>query len=172
MDELETCVTAWEQGNRGARDAAAKALGIGLNDTIAQSIAALLEQANGERRKFRLSTKDVLSTIRDALASPHGLAVRHGGAEAFTKTTLCFVVKPPNGDEVAETKSDLEAGRRATLAVAPSIMIERQRRVRTLPPAGRRMRRGDGRWEGGSSAAGVQGQHDACATLAALQSTW
>jgi uncharacterized protein (TIGR02996 family) len=135
MNELETCVSAWERGDLGARDAAAKALGIGLNDAIAQTVDALLQQANGERRKFRLSTKDVLSTVREAVTSPHGIAVRHGGSEAFTTTTLCFVVKPPGSSEVIVGIKEGKADRPSPGVIWPSLSPWQQNYARNLKRA-------------------------------------
>src|SRR5689334_12760082 len=77
---IEACASAWiaEQGGR-ARDEAARALGLALDDAVADAIASRLAGANYERTKFTLTHEDVIRVMLDAIASPHGVAVRHGG---------------------------------------------------------------------------------------------
>ncbi|MFO0551012.1 MAG: TIGR02996 domain-containing protein [Polyangiaceae bacterium] len=58
-------------------------------------LTSLLEAANGKRRKHRLTLEDVEQVVDAALASPHGIAVRHGGAESLAYTTLCLGVTTP-----------------------------------------------------------------------------
>src|SRR5262245_31820098 len=64
-------------------------------DGLPAALVALLDKVNGKRRKLLLTRDDVAQTIQEALASEHGIAVRHGGAEALAKTTLCVAIKPP-----------------------------------------------------------------------------
>jgi len=93
-DDLDA---AWKAGDSKARDAAARVLGVKLDDKLAGAITALLDKANGKRRKFLLSYADVLRAVSEAVASPHGIAVRHGGAEFLGKTSLCLAVKRGDG---------------------------------------------------------------------------
>ena len=96
-DDLETCATAWKAGDLALRDAAAHRLGIALDDTTAGALAAALERANGRRRALVLSYADVLRAILEARNSPHGIAVRHAGNEAQSKTSLCLAVTRDGG---------------------------------------------------------------------------
>lgn len=102
MDEsdLDRCVAAWKRGDSPARDEAARAIGIELDDATVAKLDALLEEANGKRRKFILTPGDLLVVVREACDSPHGIAVRHGGADLASKTTLALAVKPPRKDTV------------------------------------------------------------------------
>ena len=56
-------------------------------------VLTLLATANGKRKKLLLTPDDVAQAIAEALASPHGLAVRLGGTEVLGKTTLVLAVK-------------------------------------------------------------------------------
>ena len=47
-----------------------------LDEKTAGAITALLDKVNGKRKKFKLALDDVTRVVADALASPHGLAVR------------------------------------------------------------------------------------------------
>ncbi|MCX5744693.1 MAG: TIGR02996 domain-containing protein [Proteobacteria bacterium] len=62
-------------------------------DKVTAVLTALLETANGKRKKFLLVMKDVEATIADALADATGIAVRHGGKLPLAKTTVCLAVK-------------------------------------------------------------------------------
>lgn len=92
---LEQCAAAWERGDGPAREEAARALGFALDDATAAKVDALLAMVNGQRRKFVLTRRDLLFVMREALDSPHGVAVRHGGADLASKTTMALAVKPP-----------------------------------------------------------------------------
>lgn len=98
--DLDRCVAAWKRGDGPLRDEAARALGIELDDATVAKLDALLEEANGKRRKFILTPGDLLLVVREACDSPHGIAVRHGGADLASKTTLALGVKPPKKDKV------------------------------------------------------------------------
>jgi uncharacterized protein (TIGR02996 family) len=58
---------------------------------------ALLAAANGRRRTQLLARADVDEAVAEALASPHGVAVRHGGRKLLAMTTMCLAVKAPRG---------------------------------------------------------------------------
>ncbi len=61
---------------------------------MTDAIETLLAAANGKRKKLLLTRADIDQAIADALADPHGIAVRHGGAEILGKSTLCLAVRP------------------------------------------------------------------------------
>lgn len=66
------------------------------------TVEVLFASVNGKRRSFLLRVEDVRATAEEALASPIGIAVRHGGAEraSMTKTSLCLGVRTPDGAAV------------------------------------------------------------------------
>ncbi|MBA2538096.1 MAG: TIGR02996 domain-containing protein [Deltaproteobacteria bacterium] len=66
-----------------------------MADELPDALVALLDKVSGKRRKLLLTRADIAQTIQEALVSEHGIAVRHGGAEPMSKTTLCIAIKPP-----------------------------------------------------------------------------
>lgn len=64
---------------------------------VMAALAALVEQANGKRKKFRLTVDEVMRAVADARDDPHGIAVRHAGAEPLAKTSICVAVKVAKG---------------------------------------------------------------------------
>jgi uncharacterized protein (TIGR02996 family) len=56
-------------------------------------IVAQLDLCNGKRKKLRLTYEDVMGAVEDAASDPHGIGVRHAGADLLGRTTICLVVK-------------------------------------------------------------------------------
>jgi uncharacterized protein (TIGR02996 family) len=94
--DVEACATAWAKGDLSRCEEQARALGLRLDAKAAVAIGKLLETVNGRRRTFLLTHADVLRAALEALDSPHGIGVRHGGGDKHTlgKTSLCLAVKP------------------------------------------------------------------------------
>jgi len=74
-------------------EASAASVGITLTEKVSKKLEALLANANGKRRKFLLAPSDVMQAVLDAMASPHGIGVRHGGGDLMQKTSLCLAVQ-------------------------------------------------------------------------------
>ena len=77
--------------------ALAKQLGIRLDAKAAALLTDALAKANAKRRTLVLGYEDLLRAAQEAVASPHGIAVRHGGAEVLKRTSLCLAVKAKQG---------------------------------------------------------------------------
>lgn len=77
--------------------AEAKALGVEITAADAAKLQALIDACNGKRKKLRLSYRDALQAAIEASTDPHGIGVRHGGAELLARTTLALAVKTPRG---------------------------------------------------------------------------
>ena len=58
------------------------------------ALAELIQVANGRRHNFLMTLDQALDAAREALESPHGIAVRHGGGgrHVMGRTTLCLAV--------------------------------------------------------------------------------